>query len=164
MILSPWRRKWQPTPVFSSPWRIPWIEKGLQSIGSQRVGHDWTDLVCTHAWCFTFDLLILTRVWRQREEIEEFVMHSGWTKNFLNRWMVDTAKGSTKVHVVKAMVFLWSCMDVRVGLWRRLSAEELMLLNCGVGEDSWESLGLQGDPTSPFWRRSALGFPWKEWC
>ena len=34
-------------------------------------------------------------------------------------------------------------MDVRVGLWRRLSAEELMLLNCGVGEDSWESLGLQ---------------------
>ena len=28
-------------------------------------------------------------------------------------------------------------MDVRVGLWRRLSTEELMLLNCGVGEDSW---------------------------
>ena len=33
-------------------------------------------------------------------------------------------------------------MDVRVGLWRKLSTEELMLLNCGVGEDSWESLGL----------------------
>ena len=27
-------------------------------------------------------------------------------------------------------------MDVRVGLWRKLSAKELMLLNCGVGEDS----------------------------
>ena len=39
-----------------------------------------------------------------------------------------------------------------------------MLLNCEVGEDSWESLGLQGDPTSPFWRRSALGFLWKDWC
>ena len=26
-------------------------------------------------------------------------------------------------------------MDVRVGLWRKLSTEELMLLNCGVGED-----------------------------
>ena len=25
-----------------------------------------------------------------------------------------------------------------------------MLLNCGVGEDSWESLGLQGDPTSQY--------------
>jgi len=56
----------------------------------------------------------------------------------------------------------WSCMDVRVGLWRKLSTGELMLLNCGVGEDSWESLGLQGDPTSPFWRRSALGFLWRE--
>ena len=32
-----------------------------------------------------------------------------------------------------------------------------MLLNCGVGEDSWEFLRLQGDPTSPFWRRSVLG-------
>ena len=40
-------------------------------------------------------------------------------------------------------------MDVRVGLKRKLSTEELMLLNCGVGEDSWESLGLQRDPTSP---------------
>ena len=39
-------------------------------------------------------------------------------------------------------------MDVRVRLWKKRSAEELMLLNCGVGEDSWESLGLQGDPTS----------------
>ena len=61
-------------------------------------------------------------------------------------------------------IFQWSCMDMRVGLWRRLSADDLMPLNCGVGEDSWESLGLQGDPTSPLWRRSTLGFLWKEWC
>ena len=31
-----------------------------------------------------------------------------------------------------------------------------MLLNCGVGEDFWESLGLQGDPTSPSYKRSVL--------
>ena len=31
-----------------------------------------------------------------------------------------------------------------------------MLLNCGVGEDSWESFGLQGDPTSPSLRKSFL--------
>ena len=31
----------------------------------------------------------------------------------------------------------------------KLSTKKLMLLNCGVREDSWESLGLQGDPTSP---------------
>ena len=36
--------------------------------------------------------------------------------------------------------FQWSCMDVSVGLWRKLSMEKWMLLNCGVGEDSWESL------------------------
>ena len=32
---------------------------------------------------------------------------------------------------------------------RRISADELMLSNYVVGEDSGESLGLQGDPTSP---------------
>ena len=36
-------------------------------------------------------------------------------------------------------------MDIRFGLERKLSAEELMLLTCGVGEDSWESLGQQGN-------------------
>ena len=39
-----------------------------------------------------------------------------------------------------------------------------MLLNCGIGEDPWEFLGLQRDPISPFWRRSTLGFLWKDWC
>ena len=39
-----------------------------------------------------------------------------------------------------------------------------MLLNCGVGEDSWESLGLQGDPISPSYGRSVLGVHWKDWC
>ena len=47
------------------------------------------------------------------------------------------------------MIRIESCMDVRVGLLRKLSTEELMLLDCGVGEDSWESLGQQGDATSP---------------
>ena len=37
----PWRRKWQPTPVFL-PGESLWTEEpgGLQSLGSQRVGHD----------------------------------------------------------------------------------------------------------------------------
>ena len=72
----------------------------------------------------------------------------------------------TKVSLIKAMVF-------PVGhVWMRE-------LHC---EESWvpknwcfwsvvlektlerESLGLRGDPTSSFWRRSALGVLWKEWC
>ena len=68
----------------------------------------------------------------------------------------------TKVRLVNAMVIQWSCMDVRFVLWRKLSNEELVLLNCGFGEDSWESLGVQGDPTSPFCRRKTLGVLWKD--
>ena len=41
----------------------------------------------------------------------------------------------TKVHPAKLWFFQWSCTDVRVGPSRRLSAEKLMLLNCGAGED-----------------------------
>ena len=55
-------------------------------------------------------------------------------------------------------------MDVRVGLWRKLSPEELMLLNCSVGEDSWGVLGQQGDPTSPSSSKSVLNVHWKDWC
>ena len=51
-----------------------------------------------------------------------------------------------------------------VELWIKLSTEELMLLNCGAGEDSCESLGLQGNPTSPSYRRPVLGVHWKDWC
>ena len=40
-------------------------------------------------------------------------------------------------------------MDVRIRPQRRLSAGELMLLNCGVGEETRESLGQEGDPISP---------------
>ena len=42
----PWRRRWQPTPVFlfgeSHGQRTPW-----QSMGSQTVGHSWSDLALT---------------------------------------------------------------------------------------------------------------------
>ena len=35
-------------------WRIPWTEEpgGLQSIGSQRIRHDWSDWACVQAWEF----------------------------------------------------------------------------------------------------------------
>ena len=44
-----WRRAWQPTPVFL-PRESPWTEEPgrLQSMGSQRVGHDWSDLTGMH--------------------------------------------------------------------------------------------------------------------
>ena len=39
-----------------------------------------------------------------------------------------------------------------------------MLLNCGAREDSWESLGQQGDPASPSERKAVLNIRWKDWC
>ena len=46
---TPWRRKWQPTPLFR-PTESPWTEEtgGLQSIGSKRVRQEWR--LSMHAW------------------------------------------------------------------------------------------------------------------
>ena len=57
---------------------------------------------------------------------------------------------STKVCLIKVIVFpvvMYGCDSWTI---KKLSAEKLVLLNCGVGEDSRTSLGLQGDPTCPF--------------
>ena len=70
----------------------------------------------------------------------------------------------TKVHLVKAMVFpvvMYRCESwtVKKAERRRIDAFELWC---------WRRLlrvpWTAGDPTSPFWRRSALGVLWKEWC
>ena len=42
----------------------------------------------------------------------------------------------TKVRIVKAMVFPVVMYDCESGQQKRLSAKELMPLNCGAGEDS----------------------------
>ena len=39
-----------------------------------------------------------------------------------------------------------------------------MFLNCGVGEDSWEALGLQREQISQSERKSVLNIHWKDWC
>ena len=51
---------------------------------------------------------------------------------------------------------MWK-LDYKVGL-RRTDAFELWF-----AKDSWESLGLQGDPISPSSRRSVLNIHWKDW-
>ena len=56
----------------------------------------------------------------------------------------------TMICLVKAMVFPVVMYGYESWTAKKAERRELMLLNCGVGEDSWESLGLQGDPTSPF--------------
>ena len=55
----------------------------------------------------------------------------------------------TKVCTVKAMVFpvvMYGCESWNI---KKAKCWRIDTLNCGTGEDSQESLGLQGDPTSP---------------
>ena len=57
---------------------------------------------------------------------------------------------STKVHLIKAMVFPVIMYGCERWTMKKTCAKELMLWNCGVGEDSWESLGLKEiQPVNP---------------
>ena len=125
-------------------WRIPGMgEPGeLPPMGLCRVRHDWSDLVKQQ------QLLLGRKVMTNLDSI-------------LKSRHITLP---TKLRLVKAMVFpvvMYGCESwtIKKAEHRRIDA-----FNCGVGEDSWESLGLQGDPTSPSQRRSGLSVHWKDWC
>ena len=61
---------------------------------------------------------------------------------------LDSILKSRDISLVKAMVFpviMYGCDSWTI---KKADCQVLMFLNCGVGEDSQESLGLQGDQTS----------------
>ena len=69
-----------------------------------------------------------------------------WRKVMTNKDSLLKSRDNTfptKVRLVNAMVFPVVMYGCESWSGRKLSTEKLMLLNCGVGEDSWESLGLQ---------------------
>ena len=78
------------------------------------------------------------KLWRPRQHIKKQRCY------FANRSPSSQSYGFSGGHV-----WMWELDYTESWTIQKLSTEELMLLNCGVGEDSWESLGLQGDPTSP---------------
>ena len=61
-----------------------------------------------------------------------------WKPYFANKGLSSQSYGFPSGHV-----WMWE-----FNYKRKLSAKKLMLLNCGVGKDFWESLGQQGYPTS----------------
>ena len=71
----------------------------------------------------------------------------------------------TNVHLVKVLVFpvvMYGCESWPKERWALKNwcfffFFQLMLLSYGIGEDSWEFLGLQGDQTNPEGN-------WKDWC
>ena len=75
-------------------------------------------------------------------------------RHFANKGPSSQGYGFSSSHI-----WLWE-----LNYKEKLSTKELMLSNCGVGGDSWASLGLQGDPTNPSKRKSVLNIHWKERC
>ena len=54
----------------------------------------------------------------------------------------------TEICLVKAMVFPVVMYESESWTIKKAEHWRIILLNCGAGEDFWESLGVQGDPTS----------------
>ena len=80
-------------------------------------------------------------------EIKRLLLLAGKPRQHIKKQIVISLL--TKVHLVKAVVFPVVMVGCESWTVKKLSTEELILLNCGFGEDSGESLELQGDPTSP---------------
>ena len=125
----PWSRKWGNTHSSILAFRIPWREEPglLQSKGLQRIGHDWaTELNWTELLLGRKPMTNLDTILRSRDIT----------------WL-------TKVHLVKGYGFPKSRVWMRELDHKESWALKNWCLNCDVEEGSWESLILQGDPTSP---------------
>ena len=87
-----WRRKWQPTPVF-----LPWESQGrgslvgLLSMGSHRVGHDWSDLAADSI-LKSRDITLPTKVCLVKAMVSPVVMYGckSWTIKKAECWRIDT--------------------------------------------------------------------------
>ena len=158
-------------------WKIPGTGEpgGLPSLGSRRIGHDWSDLAAAAAAVNFMTRACHDPICRKSQGIhsdiaktKRQVLQSHRTQTSTKQlWRHETRRRllpgqkamtnldsvlksrditlPTKVHIVKAMVFP---VVVRIGPYKRQNAKELMTLNCGAGEDSWKSLGLQEDQIS----------------
>ena len=58
---------------------------------------------------------------------------------------------------------MYVCVCIHIYIYIYTHTHIYMLLNCDIGEDPWEFLALQGDPTSPSYRKSVLNIHWKDW-
>ena len=142
-------------------WKIPWaVEPGrLQSTGSLRVGHGWATSLSLSLSCIgkgNGNPLQHSCLKNPRDGGAWLAFIYGIAQSPTRlKWLSSSSRQHikkqrhyfvNKVHLVKVMVFplvMYGCER-----WTIKKAECWRL--DVVGEDSWESLGLQGDPTSPF--------------
>ena len=86
-------------------WRIPWTEApgGLQSTGSQRAGHDWSDL--SMAWLTT----IAIKLWTDDQEkmCGALLLHRVW--RFATPWTA-AHQAPPSVGILQARILEWVAM------------------------------------------------------
>ena len=102
-------------------------------VGNLNSGFSAFSKTSLNIWKFAVHILL-------KPGLENFEHYFTSVWDECNRAVVSTFSG---------IAFLWDWNEnwPFPVLW--LSTKELMPLNCAVEEESWESLGLQGDPISP---------------
>ena len=85
-------------------WRIPWKEEPgrLQSIGLQRVGCDWSNLVCTHVMSSTSIHIV--------EKVAGFPSFYGWILFYLS-----LMASSLVAQTVKSLLIMWETGVLSLG-------------------------------------------------
>ena len=136
-------------------------------MGSQRVGHDWATFTFTFTprWTrarFIESSCVGSRSMPPPPNVSTLLVTFKDASDEGKNWGHNYGR-TTKVHLVKAMVFPVVMYGCECWSIKKTQCRRIDVLNCGIGEDSWESLGLQGDPTSPSWRKSVLNIHGKDW-
>ena len=72
-------------------WKIPWTEEPgrLQFIGSQRAGHEWSDLACTHTWLEWTWISAEDRSRSYMVDLNKRSLHYTWNDVFLEPVICD---------------------------------------------------------------------------
>ena len=100
----------------------------------------------------------VTRVslsWQNLKQWEMLQFYINFVTEILFFWV-------TIMSVVKALVFPGVTYGCESWIRKKTECPRTDVSICGAGQDSWESLGVQGDQTSQSWRKSTLNTHWKD--
>ena len=93
-------------------WRIPWTEEPgvLQSIGLQRVGHDWIDLTRVHTCCNMYQSIILLScgIIFYCMKISHLFIHSLVDGHLGHFHFLVVTNTTINIHI---QVFVWMCFQ-----------------------------------------------------
>ena len=120
-------------------WRIPWTGEpgGLQSIGSQRVGHDWTNLACMHRTQWKHcKQEFWPKKWRFRAPTRKAIQTSGST----GHWWTESRIGSNGevwwiwAWALGPVAIMWSVVLSRLSILTIIFRLRVWLPHCNFSE------------------------------